>query len=426
MNRGTKGLRRLLVASAMGAVAVVLGGCSAAQSPGGRAVITPATEPKAVVMTPKGTELHRSLLVIDGHNDLPWQIRTKADSSFDKMDLRQHQESVQTDIPRLRQGGVGAQFWVVYVPAETEKNGGAAKMALEQFDLIDRMISRYSDVFELARTAADVERIYRQGKIAALIGIEGGHTIENSLDNLSLFYGRGARYMGLTHSETTDWADSATDEPRHGGLSEFGKRVVQEMNRLGMLVDLAHVSADTMRDALRISKAPVIVSHASAHAIAAHPRNVPDDVLRMIAAGGGVVMVTFFPGYAHPQGARAMAGYFEQERALKARYPDPQEFKKAWQSYRKANPIPSGDVGMVVDHIDHIVRVAGIDHVGLGSDYDGVGMMPLQLENVSGYPYITQELLNRGYSVADIRKIMGENSLRVLRRAEQVARQWSK
>ncbi len=417
--------KRWLGMMAMMAASTALGGCSGAGSARPHAPTAQAAPPTAVVVTQEGLELHRSLLVIDGHNDLPWQIRTKAALSFDKMDIRQRQESVQTDIPRLRQGGVGAQFWVVYVPPETEKEGGAAKMALEQFDLIDRMIAQYSDVFEMARAAADVERIHQNGKIAALIGIEGGHTIENSLDNLSLFYRRGARYMGLTHSETTDWADSATDEPRHGGLSEFGERVVREMNRLGMLVDLAHVSADAMRDALRISKAPVIVSHASAHTIAAHPRNVPDDVLHLMAANGGIVMVTFFPGYAHPEGARAMAGYFEQERALKAKYPDPEEFKKAWQAYRKANPIPDGDVCMVVDHIDYIVRVAGVDHVGLGSDYDGVGLMPFQLKDVSGYPYITQELLNRGYSASDIRKIMGENTLRVLRRAEEVARDWA-
>lgn len=414
-----------LGASVIVIATAALGGCSAAGSARPPAPTAQAAVPSAVVMTQEGLELHRSLLVIDGHNDLPWQIRTKAASSFDTMDIRQRQESVQTDIPRLRQGGVGAQFWVVYVPAETEKEGGAAKMALEQFDLIDRMIARYSDVFEMARTTADVERVHKSGKIAALIGVEGGHMIENSLDNLSLFYRRGARYMGLTHSETTDWADSATDEPRHGGLSEFGERVVREMNRLGMLVDLAHVSADTMRDALRVSKAPVIVSHACAYTIAAHPRNVPDDVLHMIAANDGVVMVTFFPGYAHPEGARAMAGYFEQERVLKAKHPDPEEFKKAWQAYRKANPIPDGDVRMVVDHIDYIVRVAGVDHVGLGSDYDGVRGMPFQLEDVSGYPRITQELLNRGYSTPDIRKIMGENSLRVLRRAEEVAHHWT-
>jgi membrane dipeptidase len=381
----------------------------------------PATQPAPVVLTEEGLRIHRSGLLIDGHNDLPWQIRTKAGSSFDRMDLRQRQEAVQTDIPRLRQGGVGAQFWVVYVPPELEHTGGAARMALAQFDLIDRMVKRYADVFESARTAADIERIHKSGKIACLIGIEGGHMIENSLDNLALFYRRGARYMGLTHSETTAWADSATDKPRHSGLSPFGEQVVREMNRLGMLVDLAHVSPDAMRDALRVSTAPVIVSHASALAIASHPRNVPDDVLRLIAGNGGVVMVTFFPGYGHPDGARAMAGYFEQERALKAKYPESQAFEAAWKTYRDANPIPKGDVRMVVDHIDYIVRVAGIDHVGLGSDYDGVGIMPLQLEDVSGYPYITQELLNRGYSAERTHKIMGGNTLRVMREAERVA-----
>lgn len=387
-----------------------------------RPATVPNTQPAPVVLTEQALRIHGSSLVIDGHNDLPWQIRTKGGSSFDKMDIRQRQEPVQTDIPRLRQGGVGAQFWVVYVPPELEQSGGAAKMALEQFDLIDRMVERYADVFEAARTAADVERIHKGGKIACLIGIEGGHMIENSLDNLALFHRLGACYLGLTHSETTDWADSATDVPRHGGLSPFGEQVVREMNRLGMLVDLAHVSADTMRDALRVSTAPVIVSHTAAMAVASHTRNVPDDVLAMIARNGGVVMVTSFPGYAHPDGARAMAGYFEQERALKEKHPESQAFKEAWDAYRKANPILKGTVGMVVDHIDHIVRVAGVDHVGLGSDYDGVGIMPFQLEDVSGYPYITQELLNRGYSERDIRKILGGNALRVIRESQRVAK----
>jgi membrane dipeptidase len=393
---------------------------SVAAPPESQSATAPTTQPGGVVMTAQGLAVHRSGLLIDGHNDLPWQIRTKGASSFDKMDLRQRQATLQTDIPRLRQGGMGAQFWVVYVPPELE-HSGAAKTALEQFDLIDQMIERYSDTFEAARTAADIERIHNSGRIACLIGIEGGHVIENSLEKLALFHRRGACYMGLTHSETTDWADSATDVPRHGGLSPFGKQVVREMNRLGMLVDLAHVSPDTMRDALRISKAPVIVSHASAMAIASHPRNVPDDVIAAIGRSGGMVMVTFFPGYAHPQGARAMAGYFEQERAIRAKYPESQAFDKAWKAYRDANPIPPGDVGMVVDHIDHIVRIAGIDHVGLGSDYDGVGIMPHQLEDVSGYPYITQELLNRGYSAQDIYKIMGQNLLRVMREAQRVA-----
>jgi membrane dipeptidase len=383
-----------------------------------------ATQPGPIVMTAEGWRIHRTGLLVDGHNDLPWKIRELAGSSFDTLDIAQLQESLQTDIPRLRQGGVGAQFWVVFAPPETAHDGTAARVALEQFDLIDRMVKRYDDVFELALTADDVERIHKDGKIAALIGIEGGHVIENSLERLAQFYERGGRYMGLTHSETIDWADSCSDEPRNGGLSPFGERVVLEMNRLGMLVDLAHVSADTMRDALRVSRAPVIASHSGAYAVAPHSRNVPDDVLRMIARNGGVVMVVFFPGYIHPDGARAMAHYFEEERALRAKYADEAKFEQAWQQWKKAHPIPAGTVHTLVDHIDHIVRVAGIDHVGLGSDYEGIRTTPRQLEDVSGYPYITQELLNRGYSERDIHKIMGGNVLRALRRAEEVARDW--
>jgi membrane dipeptidase len=382
------------------------------------------TQPGHVSMTEEGLRIHRASLLIDGHNDLPWQIRTKGDSSFDKMDIAQPQPELYTDIPRLRRGGVGAQFWVVYVPPETARTGTATSMALEQFDLIHRMVKRYPDSFEMAYTADDIVRIHREGKIASLIGIEGGHMIQNSLETLDRFYKLGGRYMGLTHSETIDWADSATDEPRHGGLTDFGERVVREMNRLGMLVDLAHVSPDTMRDTLRVSKAPVIVSHSCAYAIAPHVRNVPDDVLHGIARNGGVVMVNFFPGYADPEGARMMSGYFEKERELKQQYPDEHEFETAWRRWKDAHPIPKGTVSTVVDHIDYIRRVAGIDHVGLGSDYDGVGIMPEQLEDVSGYPFITQELLNRDYSEAEIQKVLGGNLLRVLRGAEQVARDW--
>ncbi len=389
-----------------------------------RATTTATTAPSPIVLTERARQVHRSGLLVDGHNDLPWRIRTRVGAVLDQLDLTQRQPELQTDIPRLRQGGVGAQFWVVYAPPESARDGTARKIALEQFDLIHRMVERYADDFELARTADDVVRIHDRGKIAALIGVEGGHMIENSLDTLAEFYERGARYMGLTQTETIDWADSATDEPRSGGLSPFGERVVLEMNRLGMLVDLAHVSHDTMRDVLRVSKAPVISSHSGAYAVAAHTRNVPDDVLREIACNGGVVMVVFFSGYIHPEGARSMAEYFQQERALKQQYPDPAEFKAAWSAWNQAHPTPPGTVHTVVDHIDHIVRVAGIDHVGLGSDYEGVSKMPLQLEDVSGYPFITQELLNRGYSERDIHKIMGGNILRALRRAEQVAREW--
>ncbi len=373
-----------------------------------------------VVLTERGLRVHRAGLLIDGHNDLPWQIREKANFSLDRLDIAVLQPSVQTDLPRLRRGGVSGQFWVVYVDPGTERAGTATAEALAQFDLIHRMIERYDDL-ELALTADDVERIHADGKIASLIGVEGGHMIQNSLDTLREFHRRGARYMGLTHSENTDWADSATDEPEHGGLTPFGEQVVREMNRLGMLVDIAHVSADTMRDALRVSTAPVIASHSSAYSVARHVRNVPDDVLGMIKRNRGVVMINFFSGYSHPVGAEAMSNYFETERALKARYPEEAAFRKAWRAWKDAHPIPAGTAHVLVDHIDHIVRVAGIDCVGLGSDYDGAGRMPQNMEDVAGYPYLTQALLDRGYNERDIHKIMGGNILRALRAAEAQA-----
>lgn len=377
-----------------------------------------------VVLTAEGLRIHRAGLLIDGHNDLPWRIRKLAGSSFDTLDLALPQDQLQTDIPRLRKGGVGAQFWVVYVPPETLRTKTATRMALEQFDLIHRMAERYPDVFEMAYTADDIVRIHKKGRIASLIGIEGGHTIEGSLETLGKFYQRGARYMGLTHTQSLAWADSATDEPRSGGLSAFGEQVVLEMNRLGMLVDIAHVSVGTMRDVLRVSKAPVIASHSSAYAVAPHVRNVPDEVLRLIAQNGGLVMINFYAGYSHPEGARVMANLFQVERELRAKHPEEQEFQKAWKQWKEEHPIPAGNAHTLVDHIDHIVQVAGIDHVGLGADYEGASRMPEQLEDVSGYPYLTQALLDRGYCEPDVHKIMGQNLLRALRRAEQVAREW--
>lgn len=383
----------------------------------------PTSAPVPIVMTDEGRRIHAGGLLIDGHNDLLWRVCEEAESSFDKLDIALPQPTLQIDIPRLRQGGMGAMFFAVYVPMEAAKDGTAAQVALEQFDLLRAMVKRYPETFDLALTADDIERIHKQGKIAALIGIEGGQAIENSLEKLDRFYELGARYLGLTHTETIDWADSSTDEERHGGLTPFGEKVVLEMNRLGMLVDLAHASHDTMRDVLRVAKAPVIASHAGAYAVAAHGRNVPDDVLRLIAQNDGIVMAVFFSGYIHPEGVQIMADYFQKERELRAQYPDDAEFKAAWNAWRRGRPIPAGTVHTVVDHIDHVVRVAGIDHVGLGSDFEGVRKLPLQLEDVSGYPFITQELLNRGYSESDIHKIMGGNLLRVLRRAEKVARE---
>ncbi|MEX0714726.1 MAG: dipeptidase, partial [Pirellulales bacterium] len=329
-----------------------------------------------------------------------------------------------TDIPRLLRGGVGWQFWSAYVPAETRLTGESLAQTLEQIELIRRLHERYPDVFELASTADDVERIRRAGKIASMIGIEGGHSIQNSLGVLRQLYLQGARYMTLTHSDTLDWADSATDEARHGGLAPFGEEVVREMNRLGMLVDISHVSPETMHDVLRVSRAPVIASHSSAYAIAPHPRNVPDDVLGLIAGNGGLVMVNFFSGFVVPESARILNQASQVRRELRTRFAgDKAAFEREYRRWRAEHPIQRGSVHVVVDHIDHVVKVAGIDHVGLGSDFDGVTELPDQLEDVSCYPVITQELLNRGYPKAGIRKILGGNLLAALRRAEAVARE---
>ena len=376
-------------------------------------------------LTDEALRIHRSGLVIDGHNDLPWRLRSEFGASLAKCDITKlHPASeLQTDIPRLRQGGVGGQFWSVYVPAETMQAGTALRDTLEQIDLVHQLVARYPDAFELALTADDVERIHRQGKIASLIGVEGGHSIQDSLGALRQLYRLGARYMTLTHSDTLAWADSATDDARHGGLSPFGEEVVREMNRLGMLVDISHVSPETMHDALRVSRAPVIASHSSAYAVAQHARNVPDDVLKLVAANGGVVMVNFFSGFVEPRSAKIMADMFAVRRRFNAEFDNEEaQVEAAMKRWRQEHPMLPGAVQTVVDHIDHIVRLAGVDHVGLGSDYDGVSMTPVQLEDVSCYPYITQELLNRGYREEQIHKILGRNVLRALRRAEAVAR----
>jgi membrane dipeptidase len=279
-----------------------------------------------VKLTEEALRIHREALLIDGHNDLPWRFREKKDLSFQHIDISRPQSDLHTDIPRLRQGGVGAQFWSAYVPAESMKDHTAVRQTLEQIDVIYRMVRAYPDTFAMAYSADDIVRIHQQGKIASLIGLEGGHSIDNSLGVLRMLYALGARYMTLTHSETLDWADSATDEPKHHGLTPFGEDVVREMNRLGMMVDISHVSAETMRHALRISRAPVIASHSSAYALAAHPRNVPDDVLRAIAKNGGVVMVNFFPGFIVPEAARTMKEMFKVSRELRAAIPRKRSF----------------------------------------------------------------------------------------------------
>ncbi len=383
-----------------------------------------AKERKPVQLTDQALRIHREALVIDGHNDLPWRLRGKADGLFKRYDLTKEQPSLHTDIPRLKKGGVGAQFWSAWVPADTNRKGTAVKQTLEQIDLIHRIVRTYPDTFTMAYSADDIVRIKKDGKIASLIGIEGGHAIDNSLGVLRMLYALGARYMTLTHAETLDWADSATDTAKHGGLTPFGESVVLEMNRLGMLVDISHVSADTMRHALKVTKAPLIASHSSAFAVAEHPRNVPDDVLKRVAKNGGVVMVNFYSGFVVPEGARAMKDMFQTYRALKKKYPKDAEFQEAWAQWKRDHPVPRGSVHDVVDHIVHIAKVAGVAHVGLGSDFDGIGTVPRQLEDVSCYPYITQELLNRGWSRANIHKVLGGNLLRVLRGGEEVARKW--
>jgi membrane dipeptidase len=370
--------------------------------------------------------------MIDGHNDLPWEIRERYDSDFSRFDLNSDLSHVtppkpadapflMTDIPRLRRGGLGAQFWSVYVPAELPGATGA-EMVHEQIDLVRRMIARYPTVFELATSADDIERIHRAGRIASMLGMEGGEPINSNLAVLREFRAEGVLYMTLAHFKTTSWADSATDAPQHGGLTTFGESVVREMNRIGMLVDLSHVSADTMRDAIRVSTAPVIFSHSGAFAIDHHPRNVPDDVLQSLRANGGVVMVNFYPGYVSEEVRLWNADESAEEARQKSLHPDdPTAAKAAVDAWTQAHPQPQATIAQVADHIEHIRDVAGIDHVGLGSDFDGVPSVPVGLEGVDCYPNLLAELIRRHWSDADLSKLVGGNLLRALRQAEQVA-----
>lgn len=381
-----------------------------------------AAEPADVVVTEAARKIHSEGFVFDGHNDLPWMIRTEAGSSFDRADLRTSLgPKFHTDIARLKAGNVGAQFWSVYIPSSASKEGKAFLQTLEQIQLVRTMVQRYPETFEMARTASDVVRIQKSGKIASLIGVEGGHCIEDSIENLRRLHELGAGYMTLTHSETLSWADAATDDARHEGLTLFGEEIVREMNRLGMLVDLSHVSDETMKDAIQITTAPVIYSHSSARAIANHPRNVPDDVLKLIKQNGGVVMINFYPGFIHPQSAERRSRMFHVSRELRTRFPVEADFKRELRAWEQANPIERGSIFDVCDHIDHVKKIAGIAHIGLGSDFDGIPVTPRQLDDVSTYPVITQELLNRGYTAAEIHMLMSGNILRVMRKAEEVA-----
>lgn len=363
--------------------------------------------------------------LIDGHNDLPWALREGFGANWP--DLSTHQPKLHTDIPRLRAGKVGGQFWSVWVPVSF-KGDAAVTATLEQIDAVKRLVTTYPGTFELATSAADVRRIHKAGRIASLLGIEGGHQIGNSLGALRQFQALGVRYMTLTHTSTTDWADSATDVPRHNGLTPFGEAVVREMNRLGLLVDLSHVSPDAMTDALAVTKAPVIFSHQGARALVDHPRNVSDDVLKLVAKNGGVVMVDFVPGYI----STAMANYNASLAAERARFDappygglyigQPDRAKAALAAWQAENPPPTVGLKDVADHIDHIARVAGVDHVGIGSDFDGITDVPIGLENVSTFPALFAELARRGWTDANLAKLAGENVLRVMANAEAVAK----
>ncbi|HEU4455357.1 MAG TPA: dipeptidase [Longimicrobium sp.] len=370
----------------------------------------------------RARRLHQQTPMLDGHNDLPWEIREKAFLDLARLNPELDQPRQHTDVPRLRAGMVGGVFWAAYVPVDAiGREPGPARVALEQIDLVHRMTER-SPTLEMAYTADDVERIHRAGRIASLIGIEGGHAIENSLGALRQFHALGVRYLTLTHTSTLDWADAATDSAKHDGLTRFGEEVVREMNRMGMLVDLSHVSPATMADALRVSEAPVIFSHSSAKALADHPRNVPDDVLREVKRNGGLVMVNFYSGFVEPRAADQARGMYALQARFREQFPgDVAAQRRAMEEWRRQNPAPRGDVGTVADHIDHIVKVAGVDHVGYGSDYDGITSLPVGLDDVSRFPYLTAELLRRGYSDGDVRKIIGGNLLRVMRQAETVA-----
>ncbi len=405
----------------LGALAALGAACASAPRPEPAAAAALPASRGPVRVSAEAAAVHRAGFVFDGHNDLPWALRERVEGDLSRIDLNQSQPELHTDIPRLRAGGVGAQYWSVYIPADSPQPLHEVSV---QIDLVHRMLERYPDTFALALDADDVEDALARGKIASLIGIEGGNAIEESLPVLRMLYRMGARYMTLTHADTLSWADAATDDPsseHDPGLSAFGEEVVREMNRLGMLVDLSHVSEATMDDALRVSTAPVIFSHSSAYGVAAHPRNVPDEILVRVRDNGGIVMINFASGFVVPESARKMLRMFDVLRGLRSEHPDDADYEAAVARWRASNPIDAGNVHHVVDHIEHVARVAGVDHVGLGSDYDGVPLLPEQLGDVSTYPVLTQVLLERGWSAADVHKVLGGNALRVLREAQAAA-----
>jgi membrane dipeptidase len=388
-----------------------------------RAQTTTAPNDKYLV---RARRILKTTPLIDGHNDLPWRIRedTVARGSVDAYDLRTHRPG-QTDLDRLRKGMVGAQFWSVYTPGEY-RDSGYARVQLEQIDIARRMIEKYPDRLALALSPADIRREFKQGKLASLLGLEGGHAIEHSLGALRAYYDLGVRYMTLTHNVTLDWADAALDSARHNGLTPFGDSVVREMNRLGMLVDLSHVSPATMSTALNVTQAPVIFSHSGARALVDVPRNVPDSILRRVTKNGGIVMVPFVTGFVSP----AVLLYDDSRpsmRDLRQKYgSDTAAITRAVNEWRKTHPEPRATLSQVADQIEYVRKVAGVDHVGIGGDFDGITEVVQGLEDVSTYPALFAELARRGWSDSDLRKLAGENFLRVFAEAEAVAKRMRK
>ena len=390
-------------------------------------VVAQTPQPRDERLWQRALAIHRRAIVIDTHNDITTPMAN------DDYDLGGDPPvPYRTSLARMKQGGLTAEFFSLYVKPWYVEHGGAARRTLDMIDAVYRAIERHPNDLMLATSVADIRRAKRSNKIAALMGIEGGHAIENSLPTLREFYRLGVRYMTLTWNNTNDWADAGRGEKKHGGLSDYGREVVREMNRLGMLVDVSHVSDDTMRDALDVSKAPIIASHSSARALSNVPRNIPDDLLKRIAKNGGVVQVNFYSEFVDektvgPQSAERSKRLKAQQDALNAKYKDdPERLGEESDKLEAANPLPPLPISKLIDHIDHIVKVAGIDHVGLGADFDGANDMPEGAQDVSMLPNITYELLKRGYSEQDIRKILGENFLRVFAEAERVSRSMSK
>ncbi|MET9108839.1 dipeptidase [Streptomyces zhihengii] len=371
----------------------------------------------------RARELLAAHPVVDGHNDLPWALRQHVRYDLDRLDIADDQRGrLHTDIPRLRAGGIGAQFWSVYVRSDLAGDD-AVSATLEQIDVVGQLLTRYPADLARALSAEDMEIARAEGRIASLMGAEGGHSINNSLATLRALYALGVRYMTLTHNDNIAWADSATDEPGVGGLSAFGHEVVREMNRVGMLVDLSHVAASTMRHALATSAAPVIFSHSSARAVCDHPRNVPDDVLALLPANGGVAMATFVPKFILPAAVDWTHAADDNMRAHGLHHLDTTaRAMKIHEEFEAANPRPVATAATVADHLDHMREVAGVDHIGVGGDYDGTAFTPSGLDDVAGYPNLVAELLHRGWSDADLAKLTWQNAVRALRAAEDVAR----